>query len=268
MTAPASATSPSTSAPAASCCGCEFLHKNVCPWFAPDRPLRCDAGAYGAVILATALPNAIGFAGTQLGRHRVGACEWFKQLRKPDWYPSCGALATIWTTITVLSAAAYLRVLTVQNPQPCDCQACSCNLGHCLRQLCPAVRNQPEPAAGPAGDGVRRQRAAKAILMQSLFVNSLWGAALLGARSPVLSLTHTLLSVFATFHAAGAACEFDRKAGLLMLPLSLWMCVEAAMGYALVKRNVCGLPDCGGDKVCQVVCNVLGCKKAAAPALK
>jgi len=54
----------------------------------------------GALLLAVAIPVAVGFIGTAVGGG--GDSDWYRQLNKPSWTPPDWVFPVMWTTLYIL----------------------------------------------------------------------------------------------------------------------------------------------------------------------
>ncbi|KAH8938172.1 hypothetical protein BDL97_16G068100 [Sphagnum fallax] len=59
----------------------------------------------GSLIIAVAIPVAVGFIGTAVGGGG-GDSDWYKQLNKPSWTPPNWVFPVMWTTLYVLIGIA------------------------------------------------------------------------------------------------------------------------------------------------------------------
>lgn len=156
----------------------------------PSAPVRA-ALALVVVVLA----GAIGSAATL-----PAVPTWYASLAKPAWTPPNGAFGPAWTTLFLLMAGAFFRVL-----------------------------GTPSSRAG--------RSAAIGTFLVHMALNALWSALFFGARSPALGLIEVVFLWSAAVANAVLFWRLDRFAGALMVPNVLWVSFAAALNYAVWRLN-------------------------------
>ena len=124
---------------------------------------------------------------------------WYDHLAKPWFTPPNGVFGPAWTTLYILMAIAFYRVL-----------------GH------------------PPG---RARTQAIAIFLVHMALNAFWSVAFFGNRSPGLGVAELVLFWPAALANVVLFWRLDRVAGALMAPNLLWVTFAALLNIAVWRLN-------------------------------
>ena len=125
---------------------------------------------------------------------------WYRSIVKPWWTPPDAVFGPAWTTLYLLMAAAFYRILGVPRETP-------------------------------------GRRLAIGLFAAHMVLNAGWSAAFFGARSPALGLVELALFCPVAVLNAWAFWRLDRTAGALMVPNVLWVTFAAALNIAIWRAN-------------------------------
>lgn len=145
-------------------------------------------------IAVVALTGAIGSSATL-----PNIPGWYAGLAKPWFTPPNAVFGPAWTTLYILMAIAFYRILGTQ----------------------------PAP---------QRTRAI-AIFLAHMTVNALWSIAFFGNRSPALGLADLALLWPTALANVILFWRCDRVAGMLMTPNLLWVTFAALLNIAVWRMN-------------------------------
>lgn len=125
---------------------------------------------------------------------------WYAHLHKPAFTPPNWVFGPAWTTLYILMAVAFWRVLTLSNP--------------------------------PRGKGV----AITAFLVQIL-LNAFWSIAFFGLHAPLYGLIAIGCLLMAIITTMVAFAPLDRWASILLVPYVLWVLFASALNAAVFWLN-------------------------------
>lgn len=147
-----------------------------------------------AAVAPVVLAGAVGSAATL-----KNIPTWYDQLAKPWFTPPNDVFGPAWTTLYVLMAIAFYRVL----------------------------RHPPE----------RARTQAIAIFLLHMALNALWSVAFFGNRSPGLGVAELVLFWPVALANVVLFWRLDRTAGALMAPNLLWVTFAAVLNVAVWRMN-------------------------------
>ena len=125
---------------------------------------------------------------------------WYRGIAKPSWTPPDAVFGPAWTTLYILMAGAFYRVLGLPRDTPGRAVAIS-------------------------------------IFALHMVLNAGWSAGFFGMRSPTLGLVDLAVFWPVTILNAWAFWRLDRIAGALMIPNILWVTFAAALNIAIWRMN-------------------------------
>lgn len=125
---------------------------------------------------------------------------WYASLAKPPWTPPNAVFGPAWTTLYLLMAIAFYRVL-----------------------------GQP-----PYRDG---RPLAVGVFVAHMVLNGLWSVGFFGLRAPAVGLADIALLLPVAIVNILVFARLDRVAGWLMAPNALWVSFAAALNLAIWRMN-------------------------------
>ncbi|MFO0736463.1 MAG: TspO/MBR family protein [Labilithrix sp.] len=155
------------------------------------RGWRLAAVALGSVVATSSIGRAI-TAGPVVG--------WYRTLAKPSFNPPNWVFPVAWSTLFLLMAVAFFRVLRT-------------------------------PPATP------RRPLAIALFLAQLVVNVAWSAAFFGASSPIAGLVVILPFWVLILATALTFARIDRVAGWLLAPYLAWVAFATVLNATIVHLN-------------------------------
>ena len=170
---------------------------DTAPFNVPLTPLRSPRGWRLAGIAFASV-----FATSSIGRVVTAApvAGWYRTLAKPSFNPPNWAFPVAWSTLFLLMAVAFFRVL----------------------------RTPPETP---------RRRQAITLFAMQLVVNVGWSVAFFGAHSPLAGMVvivpfwGLILATALTFG------RIDRAAGWLFAPYLAWVAFASVLNAAILRLN-------------------------------
>lgn len=123
--------------------------------------------------------------------------EWYAGLAKPPFNPPNAVFAPVWTTLYVLMAFAFWRILRL------------------------------------AGD----HRGAVILFVVQLGLNAAWSWMFFAARNPALGLVNIIPQVVVVWACVAAFRRLDAPAGLALLPLGAWVSFAALLNASVWWLN-------------------------------
>lgn len=123
--------------------------------------------------------------------------DWYAGLAKPPFNPPNAVFAPVWTTLYVLMAFAFWRVLRL-----------------------------------PAGN-----RPAVALFVVQLLLNAAWSWMFFAAHSPRLGLVNIVPQVIVVWACVVAFRRLDAPAGLALIPLGAWVSFAALLNASVWWLN-------------------------------
>jgi tryptophan-rich sensory protein len=156
--------------------------------------LRKLGETLGAIVLC----NSIG-GGTALAAGS-GDTPWYRELKKPDWTPSGGTIAAVWTALYTLMGVS-LSILWRARDDDDDAK--------------PALQ----------------------LFMIQLLLNSFWTFLFFRFKSPRLAFFENLVLIAAIALTIGAAWRVSKLAALLLVPYLLWSFVAITLNGAIWQMN-------------------------------